>query len=64
MSRQLVGSLLAVGGLLVAAVSAAADLIGLGSNPEFGTRQVAGVLLGVVALVVGVVVRRGAQGST
>ncbi len=63
MSRGAAALLLGIVGLLVAVLSAAADVLGLGSHPGFGPRQTAGVLLGAAALIAGLIVWRRSRGS-
>ena len=45
-------------GLVVAAVCAAADLIGLGPNPGFGPKQISGTAAGIIIAGVGVFLAR------
>lgn len=55
LSAQRAGQILVLLGLAIALVSALADVVGLGANPEiFGYRQFIGTALGLLLLVVGV----------
>jgi len=50
------GIVLLIIGILVLLVSASADILGLGASPgEFGYRQMAGVVVGGIGTVVGLV---------
>jgi len=53
-NKRLVGLLMLIGGVALLLVSATADMTGLGGNPNiFGYRQVAGVIIGLLAALVG-----------
>lgn len=56
--KATVGVVLLIAGVVVLIVSVVADAIGLGSSPGFGYRQVAGAAAGVIAAIVGVILRR------
>lgn len=59
MSRRVVGLAVAVAGLVVLFISAAADLIGIsgGNSAEmFGNRQIIGTVVGAVAMAAGLLV--------
>jgi len=53
MSRRTLGIVVATAGAVLVLISALADVIGIGDATEFGLRQFAGVLGGVVAMLVG-----------
>jgi hypothetical protein len=48
------GTFLLVLGAALLIVSLLADVIGIGANPEFGYRQIVGVVLGVIAVIRGI----------
>lgn len=55
MSTKTIGAIVAVVGLVVLLVSLLADVIGVGTGPGmFGPRQIAGTVVGVVVLIVGI----------
>jgi hypothetical protein len=57
MSSKTIGLIVAIVGLLAVLLFALADVIGVGSQPGvFGTRQLIGVIVGAVVLIVGVVI--------
>jgi len=56
MSRRVVGLVVAAVGAVLLLLSAAADMIGLGSTDYFGNRQIIGTVLGAVALAAGLLV--------
>jgi hypothetical protein len=59
MSRRTLGIIAAAIGLVIMAVSALADRIGLGAMPAvFGWKQVAGAVVGVVLVIGGVLAVR------
>lgn len=65
MRRKSIGIVLLVIGVLILLVSALADVVGLGADPQvFGYRQIAGAAVGAAIAVVGGVVywRVGGQG--
>ncbi len=54
MSRKSIGIVLLVIGVLILLVSALADVVGLGADPQvFGYRQIAGVAAGAAIGVIG-----------
>ena len=54
-----IGPLLIVIGAILLLLSAFADALGLGSNPDaFGPQQLSGVIAGIVLLVAGIMLRR------
>jgi hypothetical protein len=53
-----VWNLLTIGGLLLILVSSFADQIGVGQHPGFGLRQGAGVVLGLVLILVSPYMKR------
>lgn len=55
MSNRTVGLLLLVGGTLVFLLSLLADSIGIDSNVGFGWLQIVGILVGLVAMILGAV---------
>jgi nicotinamide riboside transporter PnuC len=56
MSRRVVGLIVAAAGAVLLFISAAADVIGLGSAGYFGNRQIIGTVLGVIAIAAGLLV--------
>jgi hypothetical protein len=58
MSRRSLGSALAAIGIIVVAISALADQIGIGDEEAFGLQQVLGVVIGVLIVVAGFVIAR------
>lgn len=56
--KKTLGLVLLVGGIAVLVLSLAADLVGIGGNPVFGTNQIIGTVVGAIAAVVGFVLRR------
>ena len=50
------GTFLLVLGVALLIVSLLADVVGIGANPGFGYRQVIGVVLGVIAIIRGIIV--------
>jgi hypothetical protein len=55
MEKKTLGIILLVGGIIVAAISATADWIGLGEVLVFGYKQIIGTVAGVIAFVAGLV---------
>ena len=53
MSKRMIGLVIFVLGVALAAVSLAADYMGIGVGPGIGLKQLAGTVLGVVAGVAG-----------
>jgi hypothetical protein len=65
MSTKTVGIILVVVGIVIALVSVLADSLGIGIQPgTFGMRQWIGIIAGIVAIVVGVVLYMRAGRST
>ena len=56
--KKTVGIVLLVVGIAVLVLSLAADPIGIGGNPIFGRNQIIGTIVGAIAAVVGLVLRR------
>jgi hypothetical protein len=56
--KRTLGLVLLVVGVAVLVLSLAADPIGIGGNPIFGRNQIIGTIVGAVAAVVGLVLRR------
>jgi hypothetical protein len=54
MSKRIIGYLLCAIGAVIAFVSLAADVIGIGQKPGIGGLQVLGALIGVILAIVGV----------
>jgi len=62
MEKRTQALILIVAGALLALISLLADVIGLGRAPGFGYGQIAGLLIGLAALVAGIVIlRQGAE---
>jgi len=57
MNRRALGVVLLVLGVLVLLMALGADLLGLGTGPSFGPRQVAGAVVGAVVAVCGLLLR-------
>lgn len=58
MNNKTLGTVLLVAGVILLLAALAADVIGLGEAPDaFGTRQIAGAVVGVVAAAVGFFLR-------
>ena len=55
MNQRTIGIVLLIIGLVLAALSLTADLIGLGEGSGFGYKQIAGLVVGVGGIIVGVV---------
>ncbi len=55
MSRRALGIVVSSAGAILVAIAALADVMGIGDTTEFGLRQIAGVIGGVVAVIVGAV---------
>jgi len=51
--KRTTGMVLLVAGVLILIISAAADYIAMGAFPGFGYKQIAGTIVGVVMIVVG-----------
>lgn len=56
MSRRVVGLIIAAVGAVLLFLSAAADLVGIGSADYFGNQQIIGTVVGAVAVVAGLLV--------
>lgn len=56
MSRRSLGSALVALGLIVAAVAALADQIGIGDGDGFGWRQTGGVIIGLLIAIAGYII--------
>jgi hypothetical protein len=54
-SRKIMSIILRVVGIAVFIFSAAVDRIGIGRYPGFGTYQIAGIVLGVILVIAGLV---------
>jgi hypothetical protein len=54
MSKRMIGYLLCAIGAIIAFVSLAADVIGIGQKPGIGGYQILGTLIGVIIAIVGV----------
>jgi len=52
-SRKIVSIILCVGGVILLLLSLFADVIGIGTHPDFGGSQILGVVVGAVAALVG-----------
>ena len=50
------GAFLLVLGAVLLIVSLLADIIGIGADPAFGYKQIIGVVLGVIAIIRGILV--------
>ena len=53
MDKRFLGNTLLVIGLVVALASLLADSIGVGDHPGFGRDQLAGLIVGIIAIVAG-----------
>ena len=58
MNAKTTGSVLVIVGLVVALLAACADSIGLGAEAGMGSKQIAGLVIGVVIAAVGLVLTR------
>ncbi len=54
MSKKTIGLIVSIGGVVLTLLSVFADYIRLGSYPGINGAQIAGIAVGLVALVVGV----------
>jgi hypothetical protein len=52
------GIIVAAAGTILVLIAALADVIGIGDATEFGLRQIAGVVVGVLAMTIGLVAIR------
>lgn len=55
MNQRAIGILMLILGLVLAAFSLTADLIGLGEGSGFGCKQIAGLVVGAAGIVAGVI---------
>ena len=55
MSQRTIGIVLLIIGLVLAALSLTADMIGLGEGGGFGYKQIAGLMVGVAGIIAGLV---------
>jgi len=55
MNQRSIGIILLIIGLVLAALSLTADLIGLGEGSGFGYKQIAGLVVGVAGIIAGLV---------
>ena len=51
--KKTLGLALLVAGMIIILASLTADMIGIGSSPAFGYKQIIGVLVGIVVAVAG-----------
>jgi len=59
MSKQSISTILIIGGLLIVAVSLAADVIGIGEDlAVIGWKQLTGAGVGIVVFIIGLLRRR------
>ena len=63
MNQRTLGIILLIMGLVLAALSLTADLIGLGKGSGFGYKQIAGLVVGVGGILVGVILLVRKSGS-
>jgi hypothetical protein len=56
-NKRTVGLFLLIVGIVVVIVSVTADVIGLGPEPGFGYKQVVGTVGGVIAAIIGIILR-------
>jgi uncharacterized membrane protein YgaE (UPF0421/DUF939 family) len=54
MSKKTIGYVLIVLGAVIAVVSLAADLLGIGNHPGLGWQQLLGTAVGVIIAIIGV----------
>jgi hypothetical protein len=54
-AKKIISRLLLVVGIAVLILSAFADIIGIGQSPYFGRAQIAGIIVGSVVAVIGLV---------
>ena len=57
-SKKIIGTLLLVVGIVVLILFAIADRIGIGNYSGYGTKQIAGMIVGAVVAVVGLILSR------
>ena len=58
MSRKTVSYISMIGGVLIAAVSLLADVIGIGTYPGYNTAQGLGILVGLAFIIMGYLLYR------
>ena len=63
MSRKSVGSAVIAIGIVVLAISALADEIGIGDEEAFGWQQIGGVVVGAIVAVAGFIIRMGEKSA-
>ncbi len=56
--KRTIGLALLIGGIVFLIISVAADAIGLGRDPGFGSQQTAGTAVGAIVAIVGAVLMR------
>jgi hypothetical protein len=56
--KKKIGLVLLIGGIIFLIISVAADAIGLGHDPGFGSQQTAGTAAGAIAAIVGAILIR------
>lgn len=61
MDKKMIGTGLAVTGILILLVSLTADITGLGAHPGFGWKQMIGTAMGLIDLAGGLVMRQRAS---
>lgn len=61
MSRRALGVVVGTAGAVLVLIAALADVIGIGDTTEFGFRQVAGVIGGLLAVIVGALAVKSAR---
>jgi len=57
-AKKLIAIVLLVAGIVVLVLSLAADAMGFGGNPGFGSYQIVGAIVGAVAAILGLVLMR------
>jgi hypothetical protein len=58
MSRRSLGGVLVALGLILAALSALADQIGIGDEAAFGWQQIGGLVVGLLVAIAGLIITR------
>lgn len=58
MNKKTMGLVLLVLGLVLALLGLTADFVGLGDSAQFGYRQIAATVVGVLAAAIGIVISR------
>ena len=61
--KKKAGIVLLVLGIVILILSIIADLIGIGASPSFGYRQIIGVIIGILAGVLGLLLMRRTRSS-